>query len=270
MVKARRPSQHNQHMQHQQRQQQQQQQQCSPGKFSDPGTPATTPVPPNNMNENTQRPASASGLGSEGNGLRGNSTPGPHTTPNSPVMAKCYSDNSAQFMRMDAMLSGDVRGKVRTASLEGSESDNSVRSLRSESDPGLADTPGQVAAISSTDPTPDTITGLAEAFKPPPDLSQGNSSPGLNLNQSLPHHADTHEKPTKKKRKRCGECTGCQRKDNCGDCAPCRNEKSHQICKMRRCDRLTEKKVRRFSKSFDDAENKFSLTVLRHHFVGTQ
>ena len=42
--------------------------------------------------------------------------------------------------------------KVRTASLEGSESDNSVRSLRSgDSDPGLADTPGQVAAISSTD-----------------------------------------------------------------------------------------------------------------------
>jgi len=248
MVKARRPSQHNQHLQNQQRQQQQQQQQqqqCSPGKFSDPGTPATTPVPPNNMNENTQRPASASGLSSEGNGIRGNSTPGPHTTPNSPVMAKCYSDNSAQFMRMDAMLTGDVRGKVRTASLEGSESDNSVRSLRSESDPGLADTPGQVAAISSTDPTPDTITGLAEAFKPPPDLSQGNSSPGLNLNQSLPHHADTHEKPTKKKRKRCGECTGCQRKDNCGDCAPCRNEKSHQICKMRRCDRLTEKKPRK-------------------------
>ena len=30
---------------------------------------------------------------------------------------------------------------------------------RSESDPGLSDTPGQVAAISSTDPTPDTITG---------------------------------------------------------------------------------------------------------------
>ena len=58
--------------------------------------------------------------------------------------------------------------------------------------------------------------------------------------------ADTHEKPTKKKRKRCGECSGCQRKDNCGDCAPCRNEKSHQICKNRRCDRLTEKKVGAF------------------------
>ncbi|KAJ8670318.1 hypothetical protein QAD02_001577 [Eretmocerus hayati] len=51
------------------------------------------------------------------------------------------------------------------------------------------------------------------------------------------------DKPTKKKRKRCGECIGCQRKDNCGDCAPCRNDKSHQICKMRRCEKLTEKKV---------------------------
>ncbi|GBP10318.1 DNA N6-methyl adenine demethylase [Eumeta japonica] len=47
---------------------------------------------------------------------------------------------------------------------------------------------------------------------------------------------------TKKKRKRCGECIGCQRKDNCGDCAPCRNDKSHQICKQRRCEKLTEKK----------------------------
>ena len=36
-------------------------------------------------------------------------------------------------------------------------------------------------------------------------------------------------KGTKKKRKRCGECVGCQRKDNCGDCAPCRNDKSHQV-----------------------------------------
>ena len=49
----------------------------------------------------------------------------------------------------------------------------------------------------------------------------------------------------KKKRKRCGECVGCQKKDNCGECAPCRNDKSHQICKLRRCDKLTEKKPRK-------------------------
>ena len=53
------------------------------------------------------------------------------------------------------------------------------------------------------------------------------------------------DKPSKKKRKRCGECVGCQRKDNCGECAPCRNDKSHQICKLRRCEKLTEKKPRK-------------------------
>ena len=174
-------------------------------------------------------------------------TSGPHTTPNSPYNGGGDHGHGSYLRMTEGMISSDqVRGKVRTASLEGSESDNSVRSLRSESD-GLADTPGQVAAISSTDPTPDTITGLAEAFKPPAEL-QSNGSPGLaGLNHSSMssggHQADTQEKPTKKKRKRCGECPGCQRKDNCGDCAPCRNEKSHQICKVRRCDRLTEKKV---------------------------
>ena len=99
--------------------------------------------------------------------------------------ASLYPGPGPDYMRMDAMLGGsEVRpspAKVRTASLEGSESDNSVRSLRSESDPGLADTPGQVAAISSTDPTPDTISGLAEAFKPPSaelGASGGHGSPG--------------------------------------------------------------------------------------------
>ena len=177
----------------------------------------------------------------------------PRTASASPASLYPGPGPGPDYMRMEAMLgeAGSVRpgpAKVRTASLEGSESDNSVRSLRSESDPGLADTPGQVAAISSTDPTPDTISGLAEAFKPPADLGSGShgSPGGLSLGGHGGHgghQADTQEKPTKKKRKRCGECPGCQRKDNCGDCAPCRNEKSHQICKVRRCDRLTEKKV---------------------------
>ena len=216
------------------------------------------------------RPASASG-GEPGRGsVVTPGPPGPHTTPSSPYSHGVEAGQPCQtYLRMDNMISADGsgRGKVRTASLEGSESDNSVRSVRSESDPGLADTPGQVAAISSTDPTPDTITGLAEAFKPPADISN-NGSPGLNpLNHSSlsgGHQADTQEKPTKKKRKRCGECTGCQRKDNCGDCAPCRNEKSHQICKVRRCDRLTEKKVRsessRYISDWRLQRIKYSLT----------
>jgi len=50
------------------------------------------------------------------------------------------------------------------------------------------------------------------------------------------------DKPTKKKRKRCGECPGCLKKDNCGECGPCKSVRSHQICKMRKCDQLKTKK----------------------------
>lgn len=46
-----------------------------------------------------------------------------------------------------------------------------------------------------------------------------------------------------KKRKRCGECAGCQLKENCGECGPCKSVRSHQICKLRKCDHLKNKKV---------------------------
>ncbi|KAH0567181.1 hypothetical protein KQX54_007357 [Cotesia glomerata] len=98
-------------------------------------------------------------------------------------------------------------------------------SMESEDGSGNVESSGQVAAVSST----------------------GNRGPHGHLGGGI---GDTDgdnglgDKPAKKKRKRCGECIGCQRKDNCGDCAPCRNDKSHQICKMRRCEKLTEKKRR--------------------------
>ena len=134
-------------------------------------------------------------------------------------------------MEAHPTLAAQLRKKtVRAGSLEGSESDHSS-----------VDTPGQVAAISSTDPTPETLAGLADAFSKP-HMTPG----GGGIQHPTPSMGvDDHEKTTKKKRKRCGECTGCQRKDNCGECAPCRNDKSHQICKMRRCDKLIEKKPRK-------------------------
>ncbi|XP_064458081.1 methylcytosine dioxygenase TET-like isoform X2 [Ornithodoros turicata] len=76
----------------------------------------------------------------------------------------------------------------------------------------------------------------------------------------MPHHhqgvvgggnavASGDEKGTKKKRKRCGECPGCLKKDNCGECGPCRSVRSHQICKMRKCDQLkTKKEKERYEK----------------------
>ncbi|KAJ9581956.1 hypothetical protein L9F63_003709, partial [Diploptera punctata] len=108
------------------------------------------------------------------------------------------------------------RRKVRASSLESSTESDGAGSSSVESS-------GQVAAVSST-----------AGFKSP--LQPSSNTPSVSDSEG--------EKPVKKKRKRCGECTGCQRKDNCGDCAPCRNDKSHQICKMRRCEKLTEKKIK--------------------------
>lgn len=115
------------------------------------------------------------------------------------------------------------RRKVRASSLESSTESDGVGSSSVESS-------GQVAAISST-----------AGFKSP--MISGNPMSGMMGQQMDMEECGDGDKPVKKKRKRCGECIGCQRKDNCGDCAPCRNDKSHQICKMRRCEKLTEKKV---------------------------
>lgn len=119
------------------------------------------------------------------------------------------------------------RRKIRANSLESSaESDgaSSNMDLGSESS-------GQVAAVSSTD-----------GFK---------NQAGLAVGMEHDINGGGMDKQVKKKRKRCGECIGCQRKDNCGDCAPCRNDKSHQICKQRRCEKLTEKKVSAFFTIFE-------------------
>lgn len=119
------------------------------------------------------------------------------------------------------------RRKIRASSLESSATESDGASSNMEIG---SENSGQVAAISST-----------AGFKSPHQTLPANG--GMEVDEIS---GGNGEKQTKKKRKRCGECIGCQRKDNCGDCAPCRNDKSHQICKQRRCEKLTEKKVRLF------------------------
>lgn len=51
-----------------------------------------------------------------------------------------------------------------------------------------------------------------------------------------------NNQPVRRKRKRCGVCPGCEHKDNCGECGPCKSVRSHQICKMRKCDKLKHKR----------------------------
>ena len=167
-------------------------------------------------------------------------------------------------------LAAQLRKKTgRATSLEGSDVSGSTDHS--------SDAPGQVSAISSTDGVafkPPGAAGSATINHGAPARtsmgrgkagnqrkqalmmdSHSSSGPGRNAagapngggsggvgGSAVPTPSMDPDKPVKKKRKRCGECTGCQRKDNCGECAPCRNDKSHQICKMRRCERLTEKK----------------------------
>lgn len=127
------------------------------------------------------------------------------------------------------------RRKIRASSLE-----SSVDSENSAMDIGEGNS-GQVAAVSST-----------ASFKSPMSAA-GITDEDTNGEKQVSIFSDKNSHSsfwlilfslqTKKKRKRCGECIGCQKKDNCGDCAPCRNDKSHQICKQRRCEKLTDKKV---------------------------
>lgn len=122
------------------------------------------------------------------------------------------------------------RRKIRASSLESSaESDGASSNLE------MSENSGQVAAISST-----------AGFKSPnsQNVHTGHGNGTMEVDMEI--SGGGGDKQVKKKRKRCGECIGCQRKDNCGDCAPCRNDKSHQICKQRRCEKLTEKKVSLF------------------------
>ncbi|XP_071455741.1 methylcytosine dioxygenase TET-like [Hetaerina americana] len=105
-----------------------------------------------------------------------------------------------------------------------------------------AESSAQVAAVSSTAPGGQNHPGRPPGE--PPDEGGGVGGVAEGGGGSEGGVEGVGEKGSKKKRKRCGECVGCARKDNCGGCAPCRNEKSHQICKMRRCEKLTEKKVR--------------------------
>ncbi|CAL1295825.1 unnamed protein product [Larinioides sclopetarius] len=92
----------------------------------------------------------------------------------------------------------------------------------------------QVPSVSSTTPRQSMHNNI-----PPPHQAQIEQ-----WNQPMPNMTSVPEaeKATRKKRKRCGECPGCQTKANCGACGPCKSVRSHQICKMRKCEQLKTKK----------------------------
>lgn len=111
------------------------------------------------------------------------------------------------------------------------EPDSSTADLR-----GNAENTFQVPSVSSTTSRPG-VSAMATLSLPNEHWEGMNSA----VAAGLPTNQDP-EKVPKKKRKRCGECPGCLKKDNCGECGPCKSVRSHQICKMRKCDQLKTKK----------------------------
>ncbi|XP_064093704.1 methylcytosine dioxygenase TET-like isoform X2 [Macrobrachium nipponense] len=204
---------------------------------SDPAPSSTTPA---QASPNTQPPTVSSGSASSCSSGSSNST---NSNSNASIAQQQQStyDGSSTLLRLEGSVRVGVKRAGRAGSLESSESDASVSGTENS---------GQVSSISSSAVNNNENNGGSQnnmnssnsvpcsegGFRPPPPQ------------QPPPPQDDPPEKPVKKKRKRCGDCVGCQRKDNCGDCAPCRNDKSHQICKMRRCDKLTEKRTPRGEK----------------------
>lgn len=85
-----------------------------------------------------------------------------------------------------------------------------------------------------------TATKHEPPASPPPPLSE---SPGTTTSGECPSPLKKHEKTKRTRRKRCGQCVGCLRKDNCGSCSVCTNISStNSICKYRRCEVLTRRR----------------------------
>lgn len=108
-------------------------------------------------------------------------------------------------------------------------------------------------SLENSFPVPSSNASRFNGAVPPANLNVAQSprnlanvgSPSEVDNLKSKSHSDTlSDKASKKKRKRCGNCPGCLRKDNCGECGPCKSVRSHQICKMRKCEQLKTKKER--------------------------
>ena len=88
---------------------------------------------------------------------------------------------------------------------------------------------------------PTDLTKAEPAPSPPPPSESPGPGPVPKAAGECPSPLRNAVKRTR--RKRCGQCEGCLRKDNCGSCSVCTNPNStNSICKYRRCEVLTRRR----------------------------
>ena len=104
----------------------------------------------------------------------------------------------------------------------------------------------QTRYLSSVRPA-DSLNKVTEPPSSPPPLPTALTSRGESPGAGTPGECASplvlRHKAKRTRRKRCGVCDGCSRKDNCGSCSVCTNPNStNSICKYRRCDVLTRRR----------------------------
>jgi hypothetical protein len=165
----------------------------------------------------------------------------PNTMGASPYMQSFsggFSTPDGKQMKMRIAEPDSSTPDVRIAAIENSFQVPSVSSTTSRQ------AIGGIPQPSATPPHPQTAQQVVAVHHAPQTVNeQWEASNQVSVPQNISQQTPAEgEKVTKKKRKRCGECPGCLKKDNCGECGPCKSIRSHQICKMRKCDQLKTKK----------------------------
>ncbi|EPY87373.1 hypothetical protein CB1_000252029, partial [Camelus ferus] len=88
----------------------------------------------------------------------------------------------------------------------------------------------------------------------------GFQGPGLPMAGSEPQLRGSGD--ARKKRKRCGTCEPCRRLENCGACTSCTNRRTHQICKLRKCEVL-KKKVGLLKEGGEDSKRQLRVAAFQ-------
>lgn len=87
-------------------------------------------------------------------------------------------------------------------------------------------------------PSSSTVVRIGDNEESSAGLKEGSTQ------QLSPTDSEASKKLKRVRRKRCGTCTGCTRKDNCGTCCVCTNPNAtNSVCKLKRCELLKQRRV---------------------------
>lgn len=92
------------------------------------------------------------------------------------------------------------------------------------------------------EPSPKQVQSSAASSPPEEGVGSGTNEDPAGESRSL--LSPTVKKAIRMRRKCCGTCVGCTRKENCGTCSVCTNPNTtNSVCKLKRCEDLKNHRV---------------------------